>query len=83
VAESSVLFVCVKNGGKSRMAAGLMRQLVGDQADVNSAGTRRGTVLTDLSVSTLAAVGVDISTEVPKPVTDDLVNDRDPDPDHA
>ena len=23
----SVLFVCVKNGGKSQMAAGLMRQL--------------------------------------------------------
>ncbi len=75
--KPSVLFVCVKNGGKSQMAAGLMRQLVGDQVDVNSAGTRPGTVLNDLSVSTLAEVGVDISTEVPKPITDDLVRGAD------
>ena len=33
----SVLFVCVKNGGKSQMAAGLMRQLAGDTVTVHSA----------------------------------------------
>jgi arsenate-mycothiol transferase len=69
----SVLFVCVKNGGKSQMAAGIMRQLVGDQVEVHSAGTRPGVDLNDLSVSTLHDVGVDISAEVPKPVTPELV----------
>lgn len=73
----SVLFVCVKNGGKSQMAAGLMRQLVGDRVDVQSAGTRPGTALNDLSVSTLADVGVDISAEVPKAITDDMVRSAD------
>ena len=29
-ARPSVLFVCVKNGGKSQMAAGLMRKIAGD-----------------------------------------------------
>ena len=73
----SVLFVCVKNGGKSQMAAGLMRQLVGDQVTVGSAGTRPGTALNDLSVSTLAEAGVDISAEVPKAITHDMVRSAD------
>ena len=54
--KPSVLFVCVKNGDKSQMAAGLMRQLVGAQVDLRSAGTRPGTALKDLSVSTPAEV---------------------------
>jgi arsenate-mycothiol transferase len=75
--KPSVLFVCVKNGGKSQMAAGLMRQLVGDQVIVESAGTRPGTALNDLSVSTLAEVGVDISAEVPKAITGEMVRAAD------
>ena len=49
----SVLFVCVKNAGKSQMAAGLMRQQAGDHVDVASAGTRPGDSLNELSVATL------------------------------
>ncbi len=37
----SVLFVCVKNGGKSQIAAGLMRQAAGTTIAVESAGRRR------------------------------------------
>ncbi|MEI5673524.1 MULTISPECIES: arsenate-mycothiol transferase ArsC [unclassified Nocardioides] len=51
--KPSVLFVCVKNGGKSQMAAGLMRHLVGDRVHVDSAGTRPGANLNELSVTTL------------------------------
>jgi arsenate-mycothiol transferase len=69
----SVLFVCVKNGGKSQMAAGLMRQLAGDKVAVESAGTRPGTSVNELSAESLAEVGVDISDQTPKPVTDDLI----------
>jgi arsenate-mycothiol transferase len=36
--KPSVLFVCVKNGGKSQMAAGLMRQLAGDTVGVDITG---------------------------------------------
>ena len=73
----SVLFVCVKNGGKSQMAAGLMRQLAGDAIAVESAGTRPGHSVNELSAASLAEVGVDISNETPKPVTDDLVRAAD------
>ena len=38
----AVLFVCVKNSGKSQMAAGLMEKIAGDAIDVYSAGTAPG-----------------------------------------
>ena len=69
----SVLFVCVKNGGKSQMAAGLMRRIAGDSVEVYSAGTRPGTALNALSAESLAEVGVDISAEYPKPIDPDLL----------
>lgn len=61
----SVLFVCVKNGGKSVMAEGLLRQAVGDAIEVHSAGTRPGTAVDTLSAQALAEVGVDITGHVP------------------
>ncbi len=73
----SVLFVCVKNGGKSQMAAGLMRKIAGDSVHVYSAGTRPGTTINGLSVESLAEVGVDISDQTPKPVDPQLVRDVD------
>jgi arsenate-mycothiol transferase len=69
----SVLFVCVKNGGKSQMAAGLMCTLAGHPVDVHSAGTRPGTEVNKLSAESLAEPGIDISAETPKPVDPGLV----------
>jgi protein-tyrosine-phosphatase len=40
--KPSVLFVCVKNVGKSQMAAGLMSKIAGDTVQVYSAGTKPG-----------------------------------------
>lgn len=64
-----VLFVCVKNGGKSQMAAGLMDNIAGDTVSVHSGGTKPGSALNDLSVQSLAELGIDISQGNPKPVT--------------
>ncbi|WP_280489966.1 low molecular weight phosphatase family protein [Nocardia carnea] len=63
-----VLFVCVRNSGKSQMAAGLMRQAAAGEVVALSAGTDPGENLNALSVAALAEVGVDISGGVPKPV---------------
>lgn len=73
----SVLFVCVKNGGKSQMAAGLMRQLAGDTVTVHSAGTKPGGAVNDLSAQALLEVGVDITGEQPTPVDYELARDVD------
>ena len=72
-----VLFVCVKNGGKSQMAAGLFRQAVAEDPDlgrwqVESAGTQAGSKLNALSVAVLAEVGVDISDQQPRQLTPEL-----------
>ena len=66
-----MLFVCVKNGGKSQMAAGLMRKIAGDTVTVDSAGTQPGTTINALSAQTLLEVGVDITDNTPKQLTDD------------
>ncbi len=71
--KSSVLFVCVKNGGKSQMAAGLMRHLAGDRVRAFSAGTRPGAALNELSVASLEELGIDLAGESPKPIDLELL----------
>ncbi|KDQ00398.1 MULTISPECIES: low molecular weight phosphatase family protein [Rhodococcus] len=73
----SVLFVCVKNGGKSQMAAGLMRKAAGDQIQVYSAGTKPGSAVNALAAETLLEVGVDITGETPTLIDPQLVRDVD------
>jgi protein-tyrosine-phosphatase len=68
VARPSVLFVCVKNGGKSQIAAALMRHLAGDAVEVYSAGTTPGDQLNDMSVQAVEELGASMAGEHPKPV---------------
>ncbi len=71
-----VLFVCVRNGGKSQMAAGLMRRAAAQQGlsvHASSAGTRAGQSLNAQSVASLAEVGVDIADQCTHQLTDDDV----------
>lgn len=75
--KPSVLFVCVKNGGKSQMAAGLMRRLAGDTVDVHSAGTKPGAAVNSLSAEALLEIGVDITDQHPTLVDLELARDAD------
>ena len=77
VDHPSVLFVCVKNAGKSQMAAGLMSKLAGDTVRVYSAGTKPGAAINQLSAEALAEVGVDITHQTPKPVDAELIRSVD------
>ena len=70
----SVLFVCSKNGGKSQLAAGLMNQIADGTVTVHSAGTKPGKSLNPQSVDALAELGIDITGEHPKPVTDEVLD---------
>lgn len=72
-----MLFVCVKNGGKSQMAAGLMRKIAGDTVEVHSAGTKPGGEVNALSAAALAEVGIDITDQTPKPIDPALLRDVD------
>lgn len=72
----SVLFVCLRNGGKSPMAEGLARAFAPGATFV-SAGTAPGEAVNAESVAALAEVGVDISSHVPQPLTAELVEAAD------
>lgn len=73
----AVLFVCSKNGGKSQLAAGLMRGHAGDTVTVYSAGTKPGNSLNPQAVDSLTELGIDITGEHPKPVTDEVLDSVD------
>lgn len=73
----SVLFVCVKNGGKSQMAAALMRSIAGTAVDVHSAGTQPGEAVNTLSAEVVAEVGASMDGEVPTAIDPDLLRNVD------
>lgn len=65
-----VLFVCVHNAGRSQMAAGLLHKLSGGTVTVRSAGSDPADKLNPAVVDAMAELGVDLSHEYPKPLTD-------------
>lgn len=73
----SVLFVCVKNGGKSQMAAALMRQIAGDRITVHSAGTRPGKSLNAESAASVEEIGASMADEYPKAIAPALLDSVD------
>ena len=72
-----VLFVCVHNSGRSQMAAGLLDRLAEGRVHVRSAGSDPGEDLNPYAVEAMNEVGVDISKEFPKPLTDEVVRAAD------
>ncbi len=72
-----VLFVCVHNSGRSQMAAGLLERLADGRVHVRSAGSDPADQLNPNAVKAMDEVGVDISKEFPKPLTDEVVRAAD------
>ena len=72
-----VVFVCVKNGGKSQMAAALTRLHAGDRIEVHSAGTQPGTNLNAASAASVEELGATFEGEYPKPLDTDLLRRAD------
>ncbi len=72
-----VLFVCVHNAGRSQMAAGLVNLRSEGRIHVRSAGSDPGEGINPAVVEAMAEVGVDMSEEFPKPLTDEVVRAAD------
>ena len=75
--QVEVLFACVHNAGRSQMAAGLVKLRSGGRMHVRSAGSAPGDELDPAVVEAMAELGVDLSEEFPKPLTDELVRAAD------
>lgn len=72
-----VLFVCVHNAGRSQMAAGLLNHRAEGKVRVRSAGSDPAEAINPAVVEAMAELGIDVSEEVPKPVTDEAVRAAD------
>jgi len=72
-----VLFVCVHNAGRSQMAAGLLAKHAKGKVHVRSAGSTPADEINGAVVEAMAEVGVDLSTEYPKPLSDEFVRASD------
>lgn len=68
-----VLFVCVRNAGRSQLAAAAMRFLAGPRVHVRSAGSEPAGALDPVLVRVLDEIGIPSGGEFPKPLTDDVV----------
>jgi arsenate reductase len=72
-----VLFVCVHNAGRSQMAAALLDRHAGGRVRVRSAGSQPASELNPHVITALAEIGLDVSHEFPKPLTDDVTRAAD------
>ncbi|SNS76423.1 arsenate reductase ArsC [Actinomadura mexicana] len=72
-----VLFVCDANAGRSQMAAALAIAHGRGRVHARSAGTAPAAELELAVVEVMAEIGVDLSAEFPKPLTDELVGAAD------
>ena len=76
-ARPEVLFVCVHNAGRSQMAAGLLNHRAEGKVRVRSAGSDPAETINPAVVEAMAELGIDLSEEVPKPITDEAVRAAD------
>ena len=72
-----VLYVCVHNAGRSQMAALLTAHLGGGAVSVRSAGSDPADRVNPLAVAVMAEIGLDMSAELPKQLTDEAVRAAD------
>lgn len=72
-----VLFVCVQNAGRSQMAAAYLRHLTGGAVHVRTAGSAPASEVHPRVVEALEEVGVPLSDDYPKPLTNEVVQAAD------
>lgn len=72
-----VLFVCVHNAGRSQMAAVICAALGGNEVHVRSAGSEPANEINPAVRTVIDEMGLDLSQEFPKPLTDDAVRAAD------
>ena len=72
-----VLFICVRNAGRSQIAAALTDELSGGAVSVRSAGSMPTGMIHPNVVQSLHDICVEVGREFPKPLTDEVVRAAD------
>lgn len=68
----SILILCTGNSARSQMAEGLLKAIVGDRFNIESAGTKPSSVRTE-AIAVMSEIGIDISNNRSKSV-DEFAN---------
>ncbi|HZL22589.1 MAG TPA: arsenate reductase ArsC [Nitrososphaeraceae archaeon] len=71
----TILFVCVENAGRSQMAEGFFKKYVPNGFKTLSAGTKPVYQLNPIVVEAMKEVGIDISKQKSKELTDEMIRD--------
>jgi arsenate reductase len=72
-----VLIVCEHNAGRSQMAAALLDRRAAGRVHVRSAGSTPADRINPAVIQAMDELGVDLSKEFPKPLTDEVVRAAD------
>jgi protein-tyrosine-phosphatase len=75
--DKTVLFVCVENAGRSQMAEGFFKKYAPKGFKVQSAGTKPVFQINPIVVEAMKEVGIDISKQKSKELTDEMIRDSD------
>lgn len=71
--KKSVLFVCVQNAGRSQIAEGFFKKYAPKEYEAISAGTMPVSEINPFAVQVMSEVGIDISTQKSKEITEDMI----------
>lgn len=72
-----ILFLCVGNSCRSQMAEGFLRHMGEDRFEAQSAGTEPGYKVAPKAVEVMAEKGIDISSQKPKLLSWEMIEDAD------
>lgn len=71
--QKIILFVCVENAGRSQMAEGFFKRYAPKGYRAASAGTRPAGEINPMAIQAMSEVGIDISRQKSKVLTDDVI----------
>ncbi len=71
--EKKILFVCVENAGRSQIAEGFFRKYAPKGWTPISAGSRPTPEINPVAVDVMKEVGIDISKQKPKELSEELI----------
>lgn len=71
----TILFVCIENAGRSQMAEGFFKKYAPSRFKTMSAGTKPAYQLNPIVVEAMKEVGIDISKQKSKELTDEMIRD--------
>jgi protein-tyrosine-phosphatase len=75
--KPTVLFICQHNAGRSQLGAAVLEHLAGDRFTATSAGLSPADHVNDAVAASVGELGVDITSRVPRAVTETDLDDAD------